>query len=362
MTEKFVTEDASLKAMTTTSVQRSRRWAFTLASVDVEEKIELSNATLYIGPTEKDAWGVLHRHGVALGKQLENGREASIGKLSLLKQMEKLGLKVTYLASIRSMANYISYAYKGGEIPEELRPIIKNTVKGSRATNYFQDLAKEVASEFQDKPSANLFKQRILEKCFAYPQALLKRAYEQCDFGEESRLQRKIRKRTKALEPEPFTTEELRAAFWRITENIETAMWNGRSLSIFQVRVIMISAAMEARSRVDGMQLAPHFIVKGEAGSGKTFLGNLLFTTKEASTLTTDSEGVGQLTLRIGHKVLKVDDAGQTTLTSKRMVDTFKTCYQNNWSAKEHGCRQDNTSTCIWITTNVKTSPNINGV
>ena len=131
-------------------------------------------------------------------------------------------------------------------------------------------------------------------------------------------------------------------------------MWNDKSLTLFQMRVILISAALEARSMVDGMQLAPHFIIKGEAGSGKTFLGNLLYTTKEASTLTTDSEGVGQLTLRIGHKVLKVNDAGQTTLTSKRMVDTFKTCYQNNWSAKEHGCRQDNTSTCIWITTNVK--------
>ena len=102
------------------------------------------------------------------------------------------------------------------------------------------------------------------------------------------------------------------------------------------------------------MQLAPHFIIKGDAASGKTLISNLLFTTKEASTLTTDSEGVGQMTLRIGHKVLKVDDAGQTTLTSKRMVDTFTTCYHNNWSAKEHGYRQDNTSTCIWITTNVK--------
>ena len=60
------------------------------------------------------------------------------------------------------------------------------------------------------------------------------------------------------------------------------------------------------------------------------------------------------MTLHMGHKVLKVDDTGQTTLTSKKMIDTFKTCFQNNWSAKEHGCRQDNTSTCIWITTNVK--------
>ena len=304
----FEAEKENTISMTTTSVQLLRRWAFTIANVDAKEKYELGNATLFLGPIERGSLEVSHRHGVALGNVLESGREASIGKLSLLKKMEEAGLKVTYLASIKNMANYISYVFKNGEIPNELRPIVKNSIKTRGSSNYFQDLAKEAAAEFSDKPSANLFKQQILEKCFAYPQALLKRAYEQCSFGEESLLQRKIRKKTKALELQPFTAEELRAAFWRITENFESGMWNGNSLTTFQMRVILISAAMEARSRVDGMQLVPHFIVKGEAGSGKTFLGNLLFTTKEASTLTTDSEGVRQLTLRIGHKVLKVDD------------------------------------------------------
>ena len=105
--------------------------------------------------------------------------------------MEAAGLKVTYLASIKNLAGYIHYAFKEGNIPEELKAITKNSVK-TRGQNYFQDLAKEVAAEFSDKPSANLFKHRILEKCFAYPKSLLKRAHEQCTFGEESRLQRKI--------------------------------------------------------------------------------------------------------------------------------------------------------------------------
>ena len=162
--EKYDNGDENLKQMTTTSVQRSRRWAFTVANVDAQDKIEIANATLYVGPIEKDAWGVLHRHGVAFRKPLDSGREASIGKLSLLKQMEKVGLKISYLASIRNLANNITYAFKSGDVPDELKPIIRNTVKNSRGTNYFQDLAKEVVAEFNDKPSANLFKQRILEK------------------------------------------------------------------------------------------------------------------------------------------------------------------------------------------------------
>ena len=162
MMASYEREDENLKTMTTTSVQRSRRWAFTVANVDAKDKYQLSNAMLYLGPIERDSLEVSHRHGVAFGKVLESGREASIAKLSLLKKMEAVGLKVTYLASIKNMANYINYAYKNGEIPEKLKPIARNSVK-TKGSNYFQDLAKELAAEFTDRPSANMFKQRILE-------------------------------------------------------------------------------------------------------------------------------------------------------------------------------------------------------
>ena len=111
----------------------------------------------------------------------------------------------------------------------------------------------------------------------------------------------------------------------------------------------MIAAALEARAKTDGIQRAPHFILKG---IGET--RNILFTTKDASTLITDFEGAGQLTLKLSHKALKVDHRGQTTLTRKPLVDTLKTFYQNNWSVKEHGCHQDNNATCIWIATNAQ--------
>ena len=226
--ENYEREEKTLKETTTTSVLRSRRWAFTTANVEGGDTYDLGNVTLYLGPIEKDSLGVSHRHGIACRNVLKSGREGSIEKLSLLKKMEAAGLKITYIASIKNLAGYINYAFKEGQVPEELQKLTKASVRTNNQ-NYFQDLAKEVAAEFSDKPSANLFKQRILEKCFAYPQSLLKRAYEQCTFGEESRLQRKIRKKTKALEPEPFTAEELRSAFWRITENFESGTWNGET-------------------------------------------------------------------------------------------------------------------------------------
>ena len=53
--------------------------------------------------------------------------------------------------------------------------------------------------------------------------------------------------------------------------------------------------------------------MKGVDEAGKTFLGNILFSSKVASTLPTDS-GVGQLALRMGHKVSKVDDSGHLAI------------------------------------------------
>ena len=116
----FEAEEKNTNSMTTTSVQLLRRWAFTIANVDAKEKYKLGNATLFLGPIERGCLEVLHHHGVALGNVLESGREAFIGKLSLLKKMEEAGLKVTYLASIKNMANYISFVFKNGELPNKL--------------------------------------------------------------------------------------------------------------------------------------------------------------------------------------------------------------------------------------------------
>ena len=131
------------------------------------------------------------------------------------------------------------------------------------------------------------------------------------------------------------------------------ATWDGSKLNRTGIATVLLVAALEARSKVDGIQMSPHIMLVGEAGCGKTILGKILFPKSVASNLPMDSEGVGQATMDIGHNVMKIDDAGQSTLLSKRIVDMIKTCYQNQWSAKEHGSRQHNAATLIWITTNV---------
>ena len=71
---------------------------------------------------------------------------------------------------------------------------MKASVK-THSQNYFEKVAKEVASSFVDKTSANVFKQALLEWCFMFPQSLLKRAHEQGDFGAESTLTKKNQKK-----------------------------------------------------------------------------------------------------------------------------------------------------------------------
>ena len=208
MTARSRNEESLLRHITATFVQRSRRWVFTTVNVDAQDKYDIGNAVIYIGPIEKDVLGVSHRHGIICGKLLKSGRGASLEKLSLVRKLEALNIKTTYLASVKNVASYINYAFKEGMVPDELKALAKTSIHTNNQ-NYFEELACEVACEFEDKPNANVFKQKLLEKCFAYPQALLKRAYEQCKFGEESRLARKIRKKSASLEPKPFSAEKL---------------------------------------------------------------------------------------------------------------------------------------------------------
>ena len=173
-------------------------------------------------------------------------------------------------------------------------------------------------------------------------------------FGKQTKLSKRLKRAEQKLAPKRMTAEEISSTIQRIMARVKYAIWDDEPLERWAVKIALLTPATEARTEIDGIQIFPHILVKGPAGTGKTMLEKILFPNHVASTLPTDSEGVGQLTLRQGHNVVKIDDAGQTTLLSKRIVDTIKTCYQNNWSAKEHGCRQDNTATLAWITTNVQ--------
>ena len=69
--QNFESEEKDLSDMTTTSVQRSRRWAFTIVNAEAQDKYQLGNATLYLGPTERDSLQVSHLHGIAFGNVRE---------------------------------------------------------------------------------------------------------------------------------------------------------------------------------------------------------------------------------------------------------------------------------------------------
>ena len=362
-------ENNVLSEITNPSVQRSRRWAFTVVG-SVPDQTMIGNAEIFFGPPEMDSQGVAHHHGLVLGAQQKGTERVCLTKLSVLSKLRTIGIKPTYLQSIKNIARYISYMYKSIEgstdsIPEQLRPLMQNAVRTTGQQSYYQSVAEEVARSFQEKPSFNAFKRRIIKKQFAYPQQFLKRAYEELEFGRQTKLTKRLKRAETKLAPKRMNSDEISATIQRIMARVKYAIWDDEPMERWAVKILLLTAATEARTEIDGIQISPHILVKGPAGTGKTMLGKILFPTHVASTLPTDAEGVGQLTLRQGHNVLKIDDAGQTTLLSKRIVDTIKTCYQNNvdtiktcyqnnWSAKEHGCRQDNTATLAWITTNVR--------
>ena len=326
---------------------------------DVPTQTTIGNAEIYFGPTETDSQGIAHRHGLVLGAQQKGNERVCLTKLSVLSKLKTIGIKPTYLQSIKNIARYITYMYKTIEgstdsIPEPLKAMMQNAVRTNGQQSYYQNIAEEVARTFSEKPSFNAFKKQIIKRQFAYPQQFLKRAYEEMNFGKQTKLSKRLKRAEQKLAPKKMTSDEISSTIQRIMARVKHATWDDEPLERWAVKIILLTAATEARTEIDRIQISPHILVKGPAGTGKTMLGKILFPNHVASQLPTDSEGVGQLSLRQGHNVLKIDDAGQTTLPSKRIVDTIKTCFQNNWSAKEHGCRQDNTATLAWITTNIR--------
>lgn len=347
--------DKDLENATNPSVKRCRKWAITIVG-DVVPEGTIGNAHLYIGPAEVDAEGNWHRHGLILGKVLDNGDRQALTKQSCIAKCRQLGLTLKYIQAVRCLSLYIKYMYKQGNalIPQELEELTRNASHSKSNKNVFKQIAEEAAKEFKGRPSYNAYKEKIFERCFTYPQTLLKRAYESVKFGEEGRFEKRMKKAHKVLKPELFKAEPLRDTIEGIIENIDSVSWNGKILSKHATRVIILTAAVEARSPEDGILISPHILIHGKAGTGKTFLGQCLFPQTVATSLPTDSEGVGQVALRQGHNVLKIDDAGTSLLTSKKIVDTVKTMYQNVWEAKVHGDKVQNSATLAFITTNLQ--------
>ena len=92
---RSTSDEDVLKDITNPSVQRSRRWAITVAG-DVPAQTMIGNAEIFFGPIERDSQGVSHRHGLVLGAQQRGTERVCLTKLSVLSKLRTIGIKPIY--------------------------------------------------------------------------------------------------------------------------------------------------------------------------------------------------------------------------------------------------------------------------
>lgn len=117
----------------------------------------------------------------------------------MIEELRKIGITLTYIASIKDQAAWVSYIYKGAvetEIPEEAKKMMKRETQESRGQ--WQRIAERVASEFDTKPSMNMYKERLFKEDFS-----AKNAYNQVQFGKKkNKLKKALKKLNKEQEKE----------------------------------------------------------------------------------------------------------------------------------------------------------------
>lgn len=331
---------------------QARRWAFTVEKCDVTTPIVNNNHTVWLGPVETGQKKVGHRHGLfsttSANPQI---RSAKLRKTAVLRLLNGLGIFPNYLAPVSDLRSYISYMYKESEIPHELQLLQRGAT--SKNSSYNKKLALEVIASFDTKPSFNVFKLAVLDKDFNLPEIMIKRAYTTAEWPDQRKIFAKAFRKKKAT-IKPWSPSDACLVINHIISQATKIEWNLLEHTPFDLKILLVQAALEARNEeVDGIELSPHFMLHGAAGKGKTLLGQLLFPTAYASMMTNDSQGVGQMAMRLRHKVLKIDDAGNSFFQNDSLTAAVKFMYHNTWAAKIHGDRQENNATCAFITTNI---------
>ena len=153
---------------------------------------------------------------------------------------------------------------------------------------------------------------------------------------------------------QPWTANRACDIIEHICRQAVNIQWKGNKLTDNDLKIALASASLEARDpNSQGIQFAPHFMLHGSAGKGKTLLGKFLFPPDVASMPPNNAGGIGQMDLRFGHKVLKIYDTGSAFFDNPALTAAIKFMYHNTWSAKTHGDRQDNDAAMAFITTNM---------
>jgi len=347
--------------LTDPSIQRARKWMLTTANPTIAPTptiLSTSRIEVFLGPVETSVADTnAHQHGIVSVKQLDGQAQATaLSKEKIMKELRLLGLEpVTYLQPCKDFRACVEYAFKADVslIPDELAKQLNLNKHTVRAKEFLERQAQKIIEEFDEKPTFNEFKQKLIGSNFTFPEQLIKRAYEHMEFKKENRFVKTFEriKRSTAL---PSMPADLGAKlFFKITKKFGNIKWGESNLKHFDLQIALLCLAIEARDHTKKeIEISPHICLTGSAGKGKTLLGKMLYPTSIASLMTNDSQGVGQLQLGPKRKMFKMDDLPAAILRDHKIAASIKSMYHNDWSAKIHGSKENNKAAAVFITTN----------
>jgi len=344
--------------LTDPAIPRARKFMLTTAAQVTATTLETSRITVFIGPVETSVADTnAHRHGIVCVKPLAGQTQATaLSKDKIMKELKLLGLEpVTYLQPCKDLRACVEYAFKANVslVPEELAVQINLNKHSVRNKEFLEAQAQKIIEGFDEKPTFNEFKQKLISSNFTFPEQLIKRAYEHMTFKKENRFEKTFEriKRSTALPPMPPTLGS--KLFFKITKKFGNIKWGEANLDHFDLQIALLCLAIEARDHTKKeIEISPHICLTGSAGKGKTLLGKMLYPTSIASLMTNDSQGVGQLQLGPKRKMFKMDDLPAAILRDHKIAASIKSMYHNDWSAKIHGSKENNKAAAVFITTN----------
>lgn len=320
-------------------------WAFTTTTESSVRK-EDEDVIVWIGPNE-DRGGA---HGLLYWKC---GESASTRKLKkqTVEKLKKLGIQgITYVAAAKKRTEYVMYMYKTLDdgIPQSTKEEL-TSLKILKVGSYnLQEKLLQLRETFVDKPTYNVWAQAAYEQIgYDVNEQTVRRVFAswESNFGSLQSIISGIEKEKLNL-----SLSSAMNALKYIGQNISHFKWNGTSFP--PMKAVAFMCWMGLRQRGNVLQRMPHVILKGQAGTGKTLLCNLILCTHQTSNVPMDAEGVGMFAQSGTENVFKIDDAPAAAFINPRIIATAFSMFENKWESKVHGSKMTHDEARMVITTN----------
>lgn len=342
-------EEPRSKKIKETSGVRSRAWVFTTATRENFYTLT-ENAKIWVGPREADGTvhGVIYSNWRRTEEACPYWRKQSVCNIL---QRQGIALYNSYISPVKNREAYINYMYKTEEVPEIPKELLEWAKKGGdKIVNSNIRIIKGLYRKFSKRPKRAAWSKIMIDAFgFGVSETLITRSYRNWPAGTNKLLQRQLScwEKNNVLE---MTGKQGYKLIQEILNNVTNAKHNKEKLTRKEIETLLLSTAIEARTK--SVQYAPHWLMEGTAGSGKTLLNTILFPPEIAGALPNDSKGVGQMQLDAGQLILKIDDASENFWSSSEILAAVYTMYHNKWEAKIHGTKESNEATCAVITSN----------